>query len=603
MTSRFVNLMITILGCPVVCSAQLRVPIQSFSSSGTTLDAATNSSQRLFSAMGQPVAMKDTDPAATQAGILQLANYIVVVLDEEPPLINYTPNPVLQIGNLPDIQLQIEDYNPIPHAMIHYRPIAGDVFQTADLLRKTVGEYSFQVESSMHDAMGMEYYFTAEDAAPVPNASRSPAEGSYYAYATNPSVAVPITSFGDQLTNYRIVSVPYSPANNTVVALFDELGEYKNTRWRMATYVNASDTFIEYPGEFTTLERGRGYWMIVKNTTEIAIGPVDAPRENRANLYALTLKPGWNMIGNPYPVVIGWDDVQTLNDDPGIGQLHVYNGGWDNTSNLAAFQGGFINYTGTSERSVKIPFKGQTMEGGRVGDRDERSVWSATLEVYQQGTYSKLGGFGMHPDARIGDDMFDDFNPPRFIDSPEISFSDGKCKEMVPAADEYVWDFEASGAAGQPTTLEWNVKGDTQERDLYLFDKETLAVINMETEHGYSFASGATAKSFKVYYGTDVLKNIFSDGISFGTIYPNPMSAGDRARLRMALPRQDQSYSISFELNSANGKKMISADLIASPGVSEMELPDVSQLSNGIYFYRIVVAGDSRVVNGKLLVL
>lgn len=613
MNFRSVILIKILLLASLKLPGQVNITFQTFSTSGTTQDASVNSGQKLYSVIGQPTMSGSNDPVATHAGFLQLANYIVVVVDEEAPAIIYnTPNQELNAGSTDNLAVQITDINPIPIARIHYRPIGGDSFQEADLTRVSLGNYTAQVQPSWSDDMGMEYFFTATDAATNPNQSRSPTTGSYYAYMKNASTAFPVSSFGSSVANYRIVALPYSPASNTISSLFDELGEYSNTKWRMATYRNTTDDFAEYPADFTTLERGKGYWLIIKNTVDIGLGETLAPKENRGVLYQMTLKPGWNMMGNPYPVSINWNDVLSLNNDLLISGLQVYNGGWANATDLPAFQGGFVNYSGTADLNIKIPFKGQTSEGGRVsftniGSDLGADEWKVDLHIFQSATFNKVGGFGMTPLASNGRDFFDVLNPPRFVNSPEIIF-DKEAAGFSPACDmvrtnkEGNWKFYVHGNPGEPSVLQWTDDLGENNNDLFLLDETNLEVIDMKRVNNYSFIQHNEMMDFKIFFGEGIKDKVSPDRTIISVPYPNPALAGQPVAFRIALPESEQQYIINLKLYDMSGKTVNQESYVRTSGIHQIEFK--KDLSIGLYLFNMLITNGTvnDCINGKLVV-
>src|SRR5262249_12675033 len=140
----------------------------------------------------------------------------------------------------------------------------------------------------------------------------------------------------------------------------------------------------------------------------------------------MTLKPGWNEIGNPYPEPISWDDVTAFNPNGNFSPLNTYDGtGYKTASVLPPFTGGFVKNNGSSDVQIAIPFKGQAALGGRSGARStdiSQASWSIFLTINQDGSHNELGGFGMDPQALSVADRFDNFNPPRFLHIPEVNF-------------------------------------------------------------------------------------------------------------------------------------------------------------------------------------
>jgi hypothetical protein len=528
-------------------------------------------------------------------------------------VISVTPITSKTKGTITTLTLQATDNIAVSAVKINYRPIGSSTFTPADLTKGTGNNFSVTLQESWFDAMGMEYFITATDN--TPNTSRSPVSGSYYAYLTDPEVNVPIKSFGSQVTNYRIISFPYTTGNNAVTSLFDELGTYSNTKWRMARYNNPTDVFQEYPDVFTSVERGRGYWFIVKNTTEIKVGPVDAPKDNRASLYQMTLNPGWNLIGNPYPMDINWSDVLALNNNPAIGQLQVYTGGWSNATTLEAFQGGFVNLSGAANVMIKVPFKGQTTEGGRIKFHEltsdiSKQEWKVDLHIFQSDTYNKIGGFGMSPVASDQKDENDAFNPPRFINSPEINFEKSSsdflpAMDMVTTQNNFEWKFYSEGETGIVTTLKWNEELGNHNKELFLFDELNLKVVDMKSTSGYSFEQVSKKMPFNIFFGDNVREKISPEKILIASPYPNPVLKTEEVNIQLALPESSQTYYVEIEIIDEVGRVIRQQNASLDFGLHKIRIKGTDEAwTPGMNFYRVRISNGmiNQSFYGKLII-
>jgi len=580
-----------------------------FSSSGGTV--STNSTQRVYSVIGQPIAISNTTRSQTQAGFMQVVDYVIA--DAIAPTITYT-GAALKINKQspPTFTATITDNVAVATAKIHYRKISSATWNEAPLA-KNGNSYSAAIQSTWFDAMGMEYYFTASDA--TPNTKLEPATGSYYGYTTSNEETIPsgVFGFGSTVNNYKIISFPYTTSNNSVTSLFEELGTYSDTKWRMASYNNANGEFTEYP-TFTTMMRGTGYWFLAKTPVDIKVGPVQSLLENRAALYRIQLKPGWNMIGNPYPVPIDWSDVRTLNNNPNLGEIKVYTSGFTNGDLIAAYQGGFVFVNGASDIEIKIPFVGQETEGGRKKEEFSNDIasdkWLMNLSINQGTSVYQLGGFGMHQDGLREADQFDDYNPPAFISSPEINFPHPEhtlgsfCRDVLPVQHEAVWSFTAQGEIGESMTFNWNSDLGTSQKELFLVDESNLTIIDFRAVNQYTFVLGK-GHSFKIYFGEHVREKISSTSISLLAPYPNPVSRSGKPTFKIALPDNGSSYSLQVEIVNSTGASLGSFSKTLLSGIHELTVDlNPERISSGMHYYRVSVNSgqDLKVFTGKLII-
>jgi len=603
-------LSIGIVFLSILAFSQSNFQQPNFSTSGGVF--SSNTTQRVYAVIGQPIAINNINRTQSQAGFLQVADYVVI--DAIPPSIIFTDGTQkINKQALPTFSTVITDNISVTSAKIFYRKISDQTWSSSNLT-KNGNSYSVPIQSNWFDAMGMEYYFEASDARP--NIKRDPSIGSYFAYLSSSEETIPSErfGFGTQTVDYKIISFPYETSNNSVTSLFNEFGSFSNTKWRMASYNNASDSFIEYPA-FTSLSRGTGYWILVKTPIDVTIGPVDSPEENRSNLFEMTLKPGWNLIGNPYPVSIDWSDVRAFNNNTSLGEIKVYNRGFTNGDIINAYQGGFVFLDGDSDVDIKIPFVGQLSESTRKSELFSNDIdedkWLINLTLEQSGVRYQLGGFGMHPNASFKADQFDDYNPPSFLNSPEINFPHPEhklgnfCRDVLPLHNEAIWSFTVKGEVGRKMNVSWNPFLFTNNRELYLFDEQNLNVIDLKTLSNYDFTLFEN-HSFKVYFGESIREKIVSNSISLLPPFPNPISKHDKLTFKVALPENNILNSVDIRILTSAGISVGSLSKKLSSGIHEVTI-DINKdnVTSGIYYYRVGVETSNgiKIFTGKLIIL
>ena len=588
-----------LLGCLVrVASGQNTLLQSNLSSSGGS--GSGNTTTQLYSVFGQPAAVLSPVHAQTQAGFMHVNNYTIA--DVIAPSISVSAIGSITPSSPPAVSATITDNVAVVSATLFYRKISESTWHSV-ALTGTGNLFSTAILPAWFDAMGMEYYFVAADARA--NSKRSPASGSYYAYVIpgEQTVTSDRMGFGINTSNYKILAMPFTTSNNSVANLFEELGDWSSAKFRMARYENNSDSFLEYPG-FTTLDRGVGYWSLIKTPVTIKISPSTGFIENRSALYTMTLKPGWNMIGNPYPLTINWDDVRTLNNQNALGTIHTYNNGWTPGPTVDAYEGGFVLVSGASNITIKIPFAGQVAEGSRKTQVTPSDAWVVDMSVNQGDNTNTLGGFGMNPLSSTSWDIQDDITPPSIDTTPGLLFGHPEhpykafCRDVIPVRDAVAWTFEVSGKTGEQTTLSWN--NVPAGKSLRLLDQINLVVIDLQQESVYSFEL-QPHHGFKVFYGDMPVQ---PDQLVATAPYPNPVVAGGLASIRVAVPNPSQGFA-ELQLSDITGAPVLSTKQQVMPGISTLVVhPEENQVHPGFYIYRLHIQTDAgqQVITGKLIV-
>ncbi len=523
----------------------------------------------------------------------------------KPTITSLTPDLELTKGTAKKIDINVTDNKNLPtdKAKIYYRGITTvdtESFTPASMVVLTGGgttssNFTVTAQEAWYDAMGLEFYIEVEDASG--NKQQYPETGYAYSYITYPSADNPIIpserfSFGGLANNYRMISFPYTMQDGQLLTILNEFGNLDNTKWRIFTYDAVNSKFIENP---SSIERNRGYWINAKSKPgDIKIEGAATPKFNRAKFDKITLKPGWNQIGNPYPVEISWDDTKAGNAN--VGSLKIFDGStYTNQVNLLPFQGGFVKNSGTSDITLAVRFKGITTGGriasSRLGSDLSQPNWEVPISAINNEIENTMGGVGMHEKASIDWDEFDDVNPPRFFDYAELSFpskTDVKnfiAKDMIPTQAEHIWDFTVDASDGV-TELKWDNTSITGDKDLILFDLTQQKLIDMKEVGVYSFNS-KQGNEFQIHFGNDLQGKIKPTKISLSRPYPNPTSTS--ATIGFTIPENKFSYQVQLEVYNSMGQRI--AQLLNenfSPGFYT-SVWETDNNKNGLYIYRLTV--------------
>ena len=540
------------------------------------------------------------------------------------PTITYDPTDFskLEKGFTPKtLTITATDNKAVTSAVMYHRKISEKNYTPTNLTLNAGGKWETIVGSTFADEMGFEYYFIARDA--FNNKGRSPSDSTRYASRvtlTNnnePQISLP---GGATLNSWKVISIPHDVSNTQIESIFSALGVVDNTKWKLLRYSTSPSpdgSWVEYPTVgLTNIERGKGYFINTKDLATITLSNPTAPSNTRDNLFSISLVKGWNQIGNPYTTPIKWSEAIAFNNATGTVQaLKTFTGGtYIAGDELTEFQGGFV-YATSDISNFKIPFKGQTLAGGRVEGRtysssiDEQD-WRISFKLGQDEVTNELGAVGMSPDAMEGFDEHDDVTPPRFFDYLELSFGHPEhfakkfSRDVVPTQDEYTWEFSVDSNLHGPAELTWeNSAFGNSDKDLFLLDIQTQTLVNMRETARFSFIPRESGK-FKLFFGTNLEAKIKPNRVLLGKAYPNP--ATGMTTIPFSLPDQRTGYQVSLEVYDMTGKKVntIINGIFSSGFYSSEWDASLGSLSSGIYTYRLAVSSSngSEVQSGKVMI-
>lgn len=603
------------------CLFAQQIPLQTFSAGGVA--TFLTGSVASFGTVGQPMIFP-RETATSQGGGINVVTEIMfdIAIDNNPPSFVGSPTITLTKNAASVLSANATDAESTPRVYLYHRPIAGGgTYDSTQLTLSSGTTFTVDVNTlpaSEVDAMGMEYYLKAFDSRP--NIARHPTSGTLFARMVDPDAKVPaaLLSYGNQVSNYRIISIPY-PLSGSPAEVFTDLGEADKSKYRLFRY-ESTQAYSEYPAGFNTIDRGKGYFIIQsinRNTVVLKMGAQTAPSNSRSNLYQMTLHPGWNLIGNPYTTPINWDNVKNYpgNNGSALGTLKVWgSGGYSNVTQLEPFQGAFVNVTGS--QTVTIPFLGQTSPGGRTQPEFTTDIsqpnWKVGLTLRQNELINSLSEFGMHPVAAEGLDETDDFNPPAPFDYISIGFPRPEhpfrefATDVVNTQPEHVWRFVTHISRPDDAELSWNPENmGNNNLELFLYDVARNEVVDMRAQSSYTFMPEQSSY-FKIYFGTDVRHRIGPDETTLVTPYPNPFSTRQPIKFSIGIPadRPGLEYPIQLTIRNSMGQPVHQFSANLSGGVYRHEWNGENQgvpVPQGLYIYTLRVGTKS--FTGKIYFL
>ena len=467
---------------------------------------------------------------------------------------------------------------------------------------------------NLSDPLGVVYRFNVFDNSG--NVINSNFGVTHIEFTGTPTPTIPNLKFGINVTDYQIVAVPLQLGANTVTSvLADDLGTYDDKQWRVFHYSNGNTNEVQNG----SVELGKGYWLIMRNSTTIDVGEGQVPQATQNSPYQISLSSGWNQIGNPYNFTISWAEVLTANGNPaGVdSQLTLYSSGFTTSDRLKSFQGGFV--FASNAVTLDIPVLKNNSIQGRISDssgEDESPIdqanWSVDLNLRSGEFIYELGGFGMHEYSKLGKDDFDSYGVPRFIEYLDMAFSAPNdsdydlAKEMVPTAKSHRWSFTVeSSLTDDPIKLEWdNSYWGASDKELYLLDKTSLEKINMREVNFYEFPN-SVKRDFVIFYGENLFEQLYPETLVVQSPYPNPFY--DKININVELPKSDKKYKLSIVVYNTMGqlvREIVSTEVTG--GYYSYNWDGTNKTGgiaqNGLYAYKVIISGDkNEIVSGQIM--
>ncbi|MEQ9442211.1 MAG: beta-propeller fold lactonase family protein [Cyclobacteriaceae bacterium] len=470
--------------------------------------------------------------------------------------------------NQDSVLLQIKYSQAIKTAMLYYRGICSTesekVLNLLDKNRFNARQTVAAKVESTGDLVGVEYFYKLVDHFGVDTTTRT-----YYTYHVLEDGEDLSVASGKSADDYQLLSFPLALDQPDVSDVFsDELREYDQEKWRLYT-VDGAGKYVEYAG-FHAINPGQAYLLIFrdKNVKQINSGPGERLHVRKDQPYTIPVHPGWNLIGNPSPLQIDWEQVA---EDPANEGAEVssyirhYGPNWSDSSHqLIPGKGGLVFVQG-NQNFISIPLSAKVATGGKRKEPEKaKGSWEVPLSVRQVegGLFRTLAGFGMHPRADASADRYDAMRPPPFGDFLDITFRHPEyfypdfAKDIRPVQDRHIWDFAVETSETGLLELRWNPgQLPSGDQPLQLVDRQENKVIDMRMQSYYSFPA-SEYRPFQIFYGPqDFMDEALTPSqIYLQSGYPNPFSR--EITIPFTLPPSEHDYQVQIDIYTLHGQRV-----------------------------------------------
>jgi hypothetical protein len=537
-------------------------------------------------------------------------------------------NPIITYGSLPDEYPVISDSIPtnivvtdnigIKRVVFRYKRYQDTKWEEMKI-SSSDSLFTHFIKEPILGGHGMMYYFKAYDY--KDNTDSTEIFNIVLRYDNQNSPIIPDLNYGGAVENYQIISIPVDLEEKNIDRIFDELMPYDIKKWRIFHHSNGITH--EFGESLSTIYPSRGYWLIIRNQTDVQIGAGTTNRIENGDGFATTLQPGWNQVGNPYNFEISWDDVIDFNANPNIGRIKLYENGILTESDMVpAFRGGFVFLAGVQSVFLNIP-PNSGFYSGRVAVKNNLGLlnpidgtdWQLPIKVSFGKYTNSLIAIGMHPESIIGFDKKDEpmLPIPHEISGFDLYFThqgekyDKLSRDIVGSEDFYIWDFEVKKYGGSGNiTLQWDNKHfGNNLYNLVMIDETIDRMIDMRVKDNYTFYASGVHK-FMIFYGTEeqLLTKVLPLSVQVGDIYPNPFK--DELTILVSLPDHAGIFHLELSLSDLNGKLIQNLSSIpVNPGYHQIrwKIDQPGKIQEGLYFLKILVASEKekQIIYRKIL--
>ena len=216
-----------------------------------------------------------------------------------PVIISAEPDDVPEGQEEISITAEISDENGIDGVTLHYRQ-GGSSGYTSVAMSGGAGSFTGTIPGSAVTMNGLLYYIVAQNALGISSTSDifCIEVGFNSGSITTSSLTGSAYPSGLPMDKWRLISVPAVLDNSNVSQVIgDELGTQDNNVWRLYEYDEGTGSFNDNPAQFTP---GDSYWLYQRVGNNLSVSAPAGETGDMCGTY-LTIRPGWNLIGSPYP--------------------------------------------------------------------------------------------------------------------------------------------------------------------------------------------------------------------------------------------------------------------------------------------------------------
>ncbi|MFQ5639468.1 MAG: T9SS type A sorting domain-containing protein, partial [bacterium] len=433
---------------------------------------------------------------------------------------------------------------------------------------------------------GIEYFIETADIGGLDD--REPAGGYFSVQVSVADVTkTGVQPGGSEQTAYRLISIPLDLDDKTPSAVFeDDLGKYDDSAWRFFE-LRAGETYAEFPNT-SVIEPGKAFWLIVKDGGKrIDTGPGKSKPTDEP--FTFSLRPGWNLIGNPFNFAIPLDNVSLASGDSV--HLRRYKGFWNDPDRnqvleLAPFEGYALFNNSNSLTTLSIDpdltVVGRLFKENPKRAHFEETSWSiqimARCQQAQDFDNIALAVSGASEEW----DAMDSPEPPVIGEYVSVYFphtewgkpTDKFCTDARPAnAEGITWNFEVVTNIRDKVTLTFEqLENVPEEFQVWLLDEVAHVSQNLRENKVYDVAGAGRKhrRQLKLIVGKPDFVNellretrVVPSSFELFQNFPNPFNPS--TTIRYGLPKQETVTLTIYNILGGEVVRLVN-DQLKEPG-------------------------------------
>lgn len=507
-------------------------------------------------------------------------------------IINQTPDNYADFGQDKQISFALSHQVATNYVQVFYKPGGSSKYDSANASVAASG-YSFTFNKNLVTSRGLDYYIKVT----TPTGIITYPETNYIENPLHIRVRIPVFNVPNELKGsvYSMLSIPFDfGASNFRDEMLKLFGSYDPYTWRIFYWQNGAYVELSETNNIS-LKAGDGFWIIYSKNQTISFSNIVSTPANEP--YKITLKPGWNQIGNPFMFAVPLTAISI----PAGKNVENILWKWESekyteeSASLAPFTGYFILNNEPINVDILVYPIIVPVIAGKSGVPNQTSNIENSVKITANDETGKTDN------VRIGIISMN-----KLSNYSKPPFSPGKTLDLriLEGAKEYASYFKdlSNGGAVWSVRLSNLVKGKKYsvsfEPGSEFIKSFSIAVINSETgekvrliNNRINFTASSALKEFKIIAGEKAFidKEIAETKITdfkLSQNYPNPFNPSTRIEFTLKEP----SNVIIRVFNQLGQEVGVIIKEYRNAGAHSVTW-EAGKAPSGIYYYELSAGG------------